>query len=369
MKRLLCIVGSMNTGGAETFLMKMYREVDKSQCQFDFAVASKEKGFYDDEIISMGGRIFHITPKSVNPIKNFYSILTLVKREQYKSVLRSSQHSLSALELLAAWLGGAKKRIYRSSNSNITGTSKLELFLHKVFVIMPILFANVRIAPSVEAAEFMFGKNCIKKGKAQLVHNSLDTTLYSFDLESRNQLRKEFNISEKEILIGHIGRFNHQKNHIFLIEIFKKYLKLNPRAKLVLVGDGELRSSIIEKVAECEISDSVIFTGVRKDVPQLLSAFDLFLFPSFYEGMPNTVIEAQSTGLHCIISDSITKDVNVTDLVSFVSLNNDSSVWANKIAEVQNGNKQNRKQFHTIMKQKGYDISDCLEKFIKINFY
>lgn len=369
MKRLLCIVGSMNTGGAETFLMKMYREVDKNQYQFDFAVTSKDKGFYDDEIISMGGRIFHITPKSTNPIKNFYSIFTLVKKEQYKIVLRSSQHSLSALELFAAWIGGATKRIYRSSNSKPTGTGKREYYLHRLFMFMPILFANVRIAPSVEAAEFMFGKKCIKKGKAQLVHNSLDTTLYSFNLESRNQLRKEFNVSENEILIGHIGRFNHQKNHIFLIEIFHEYLQLNPNAKLILVGDGELYSTIVEKVIEHKIADSVIFTGVRKDIPQVLSAFDLFLFPSFYEGMPNTVIEAQTSGLPCIISDCITKDVKITDLVNFLSLNADSCVWAKKIVEtLTKRNIPNRKKYSTIIKQNGYDTGQGVKDFINLVF-
>ena len=369
MKRLLCIVGSMNAGGAETFLMKMYRQIDRSQYQFDFAVATKNKSFYDDEIVNLGGRIFYIPPKSEGLIKNFTSIVKLVRKEQYKSVLRSSQHSLSALELFAAWIGGATKRIYRSSNSRITGTKKTEYYLHRIFMFMPILFANIRIAPSAEAAEFMFGKKCILKKRAFLIHNSLDTSSYSFNLTARNQIRKELNISDDELLIGHIGRFNHQKNHSFLIDIFKKYLQLNSKAKLILVGDGELRSSIKEKVMKYKISDKVIFTGIRKDIPQLLSAFDLFLFPSFYEGMPNTVIEAQTSGLPCIISNSITKEVEVTDLINFVSLNADSNIWANKIIEIQKNKKKNREQYSTIMKQKGYDIADCLEEFIKIVLY
>ena len=165
-KRLLCIVGSMNVGGAETFLMKIYRVLDKTRFQMDFAVATNTEGVYDKEIVSLGGRIYHITPKSSGIIKNYNSIKHIVKEKKYKYVLRTSQHSLSALELLAAKSGGAKIRVFRSSNSNTTTGSNKQLILHNICKFMPMLFANIRIAPSTKAAEFMFGKDCIKKGNA-----------------------------------------------------------------------------------------------------------------------------------------------------------------------------------------------------------
>ncbi len=132
MKRMLCIVGGMNAGGAETFLMKVYRALDKTQYQMDFAVAVKEKGFYDDEILSMGGKIFHIIPKTKGFLKNFFDIKRIVKENGYKSVLRTSQHSLSALELLAARLGGAKITIFRSSNSDTTTRNNFDHLFNKI---------------------------------------------------------------------------------------------------------------------------------------------------------------------------------------------------------------------------------------------
>ena len=332
MKRLLCIVGSMNAGGAETFLMKIYRQLDKTKYQMDFAVAVQEKGFYDDEIFSMGGKIFYITPKSEGVLKNFCSIRKLVKYEKYQCVLRTSQHSLSALELLAAWLGGAKTRVFRSSNSNTTTGGGMDLKLHKLCAFMPRWFANVRIAPSTEAAEFMFGKDCVLKGKAKIVHNGIDLSLYCYSDENRRSVRKEFGIEDKYV-VGHVGRFNQQKNHKKLIEIFTELKRVKPNAVLLLVGKGELEEAVHKLVQEKGIEDSVIFSGVRSDVSRLLSGMDVFVFPSLYEGMPNTVVEAQATGLPCVISDTITKEAAITNIVEFVELESSAKIWMSKILE------------------------------------
>lgn len=361
MKRLLCIVGVMNAGGAETFLMKMYRQLDKSKYQMDFAVAVEEKGFYDDEIISLGGKIFHITPKSEGMIKNFISIKQIVKKNRYVYVLRTSQHSLSALELFAAQLGGAKVRIFRSSNSNTTTGNKKELLLHKLCAFMPRVFANVRIAPSTEAAEFMFGKKCIEKGKAFLLHNAVDLKVYHYDEKARIKYRREFNC-ENALVIGHVGRFNQQKNHFFLIEIFKEILQVKPNSKLVLIGTGELEEKIKKKVEDEHISDKVIFTGVRRNVQEILSAFDVFVFPSLYEGMPNTVIEAQATGVPCVISNTITREVDITGLVEFVDLSISARQWAEKIVTINLTHKDIRQDFVN----NKYTIESVVEEFLNL---
>ena len=362
MKRLLCIVGSMDSGGAETFLMKVYRKLDKERYQMDFAVTST--GYYDDEIIKMGGKIFFITPKSKGLIKNFVSIKNIVNNNNYNYVLRTSQQSLSALELFAAQLGGAKVRVFRSSNSNTTSASKKEMLVHKIFSFMPLKFSNIRLAPSTEAAEFMFGKNCIENGKATLMHNAIDLSLFKFDENLRNKHRKEFNI-EKDFVIGHVGRFSNQKNHVFLLKVFNELLKLEKNCKLVLVGKGELQNDIIDQIKKFNIEDKVIFAGVRSDVNELLSVFDVFVFPSFYEGMPNTVIEAQATGLPCIISDTITKEVQITDLVTFKSIKEDAKQWA---LEILSKKGKERKNVSNIYLEKGYDIEATVNQFKKIIF-
>lgn len=368
MKRLLCIVGSMNAGGAETFLMKMYRALDKQKYQMDFAVAELEKGFYDDEIVSMGGKIHHIIPKSKGILKNFNDIRRLVRDNNYNYVMRISQHSLSGLELLAAELGGAKVRIFRSSNSNTTSNSKLNQILHKLCMFMPNTFSTVRIAPSTEAANFMFGEDCIKQGRAELLPNAIDTNTFKYNETLRKQIRNEFNINENELVVGHIGRFNQQKNHKFLIEVFAEVLKQKPNALLMLVGDGEKKREIKEQIKALGIEKSVIFTGIRSDVPALLSAMDMFVFPSFYEGMPNTVIEAQATGLPCVIADTITEEAGVTDCVHFMSLSDSAKVWADKVLSLLDKDKVDRSFYSDKMKNAGYDIGSCVKQFVKLTF-
>ena len=232
MRRLLCIVGVMDVGGAETFLMKVFRSLDRTKYMLDFAVASSKKGFYDDEILKLGGRIFHIPPKSTGLFKNFNRIRQIVKENSYKSVLRISQHSLSALELLAAWLGGARIRAFRSSNSNTVNGSKMELFIHKLCLFMPKLFANVKIAPSTESAVFMFGKRCLKKKKVAIVKNGIDLSFYKYSDHERERIRKELSINDC-FVVGHIGRFSSQKNHPYLIKIFKEIKKKNENSLLL----------------------------------------------------------------------------------------------------------------------------------------
>ena len=162
-----------------------------------------------------------------------------------------------------------------------------------------------------------------------------------------------------------IGRFNEQKNHKFLVDIFEKIKEENKNAILLLVGKGNLENEIKKQVEELNLNDSVIFLGIRKDIPQLLMAMDIFVFPSLYEGMPNTVIEAQATGLKCIISDIITKEANITGLVNYVSINNTASEWKNIITENLN---YKREDMSKIFKEKGYDIRDVSKKFIDIIF-
>ena len=324
MKRLLCIVGGMNAGGAETFLMKIYRKMNKEIYQMDFCVAKQEKNFYEDEILSLGGKMHRITPKSKGILQNFLDIKNLVKENNYKYVLRVSQHSLSALELLAAKLGGAKILAFRSSNTN-SGGGKLNLILHYIFRPIANKIINVRIAPSTEAARYMFGEKNVKKNKYNLINNGLDIEKFMYSEENRNTIRKELDI-EDEFVIGHVGRLTKQKNHKFLLQIFKNFLSKNKNSILLLIGEGELEEELKEYSKELGIINNVIFYGVSDCINQFYSAMDFFVFPSLFEGMPNTVIEAQTSGLQCIVSDSVTKECKITDKVKFKSLQNSAEV-------------------------------------------
>lgn len=359
MKRLLVIVCGMNRGGAETFLMKIYRNLDKTKYQMDFCVMSSEIGAYEKEAKALGANIYHITEKSVNLVKCMKQIMQIVRKGEYKYVMRVNQHSLSTLDLIAAKAGGAKILAMRSSNAD--SGSKKSRMLHNLFKFLPKIVPNVKFAPSTEAAEYTFGKNCIKKGKAFLLHNALDIDEFKYDEEKRNAVRAEFNVRDKYI-VGHVGRFNKQKNHDFLLDIFAEYLKLNSNAVLLLVGGGELEADIRNKIKSLGIEDKVIIAGVRKDVSALMSAMDIQVFPSFYEGMPNTIIEAQCSGLPCVVSDTITSEADITGLVKYLPLDMSAAKWAKETEKYANEHAV-REDMSKCFKENKYDIDSVTREF------
>lgn len=365
MKRVLCILSSMNAGGAETFLMKIYRQLDRTNYQMDFCVNIFEEGFYDKEITEMGGRIFHIPAKSDN-LKEFKKqLITLIKNEHYESVLRITSNTMGFLDLKVAKKAGVKLCAARSSNSNDPAGIKAKV-AHRLGRILYGKYVDAKIAPSDLAAIYTFGERAYKNGDVKILHNALDLDVYKFDSEGRKRIRTEFGIKESEILCGHVGRFSTQKNHDFLIDIFSELCHERSNCKLLLVGKGELEEKIREKCTEKGLQDKVIFAGVRSDIPAILSAMDVFVFPSLYEGMPNTVIEAQATGLPCVISDTITKEADITGYVKYCSLSENASIWKECVFNSVISRK--RSQTKGVLIDKGYDIRNVVEQFQALIF-
>lgn len=364
MKRLLCIVGSLNQGGAETFLMKVLRNIDRNNYMLDFCVMRDEIGEYETEVKSLGGKIYHIVSKSEKPLKCFCEIKRIVRQNCYDTVIRVNEHSLSVIDLLAAKLGGAKKLVMRSSNAD--SGSKKQRILHNVFCFLPRMVPNVKIAPSIKAAEYTFGKRNVKKGKVYFLQNGLAVDDFTFDEEIRNSFRKELGLQEK-FIIGHVGRFQRQKNHKFLIEVFGEILKQKGNAHLVLVGgNGELLEETKAYVKKLGLTDEVIFLGNRSDVPKLLSAFDVLVFPSFFEGMPNVIIEAQAAGLPCLISNTITDEADITGLVKYFPLEKSAKDWADEA--LLQSKRFERKNYSKEFYDAGYTIDAVTEKFIQLIF-
>lgn len=364
MKRVLCIMSNMNAGGAETFLMKIYRCIDKSQYQMDFCVSVNEKNYYEDEIKKMGGFFYRIPTRSENIIGRKRELQKIIKENSYQYVLRVASNPISFSDLWFAKKSGVVKCSFRSSNSN-DGGGRISTIINKTCRFLFMNAVDVKIAPSDLAAQFTFGNSEYVNGRVTIIHNGLDLSVYKFDEKARNKIRKEFGFENNEV-IGHIGRFNTQKNHGYLLRIFCEYKKINVNAKLLLVGDGTMMDEIRAYSEELGIAKDVIFTGVRKDIIELLSAMDIFVFPSLFEGMPNTVIEAQATGLHCIISDSITREANVSGNVTYLSINDSPQLWAEEIQHTMLSSV--RKDVKEVLERKGYDIQSCTEKFIKCVF-
>jgi len=362
MKRLLCIISGMNAGGAETFLMKVYRALDKTMFQMDFAVNVKEKGFYDDEIQRLGGRIYYFPSKSESLFGYVLGLKKIIQENHYESVLRITSNAMGFLDLAIAKFAGAKKCIARSSNSS-DGASIISKFAHFVGGILFKRFVDVKIAPSTEAALYTFGKKNVASGKVSILPNGLDLNYYRFDECGRKRIRDEFEMGAGCFVIGHAGRFDAQKNHLFLLDVFLKFHKENPNSKLLLVGDGSLKEEIVSKIKKYGLDSSVVLAGIRSDMPALYSAMDIFAFPSLYEGMPNTVIEAQGCGLKCVISDHITKEADVTNSVSYLPIKEkDIQVWVDEIVKSKN------EAVDACNLPSEYDIKNVVLKFTDICF-
>ena len=269
----------MDAGGAETFLMKMYRQLDRTCYQMDFVVSGDGRGYYEDEIESLGGRVFRITRKTKDFSAYRRELFDAVREDGCPSVLRIGSDAFSALDLWIAKKAGARKLSMRSSNAS-DGKGKVGTFVQKVIRRPLTSVADVKIAPSDLAAEYTFGPKALNNGEVHYLHNALDLDAYAYSAEKRSAVRRELGIKDDALVVGHVGRFAKQKNHAFLLDAFSELVKIKPDAMLVLVGKGELEDEIHAKVEQLRLDDSVCFTGVRSDIPALLSSFDVFALPS-----------------------------------------------------------------------------------------
>ncbi len=329
MIRILHSVSNMDRAGIETMLMNYYRHIDRDKIQFDFLCNKKKPGAYDDEILSMGGRIYH-TP-GLNPAK-YPQYLKCMKKifdenPEYK-IVEAHNGALGVYALHAAKKNKIPVRIFHAHGASITKDWKLPIKL----VCKALLPANMNqhFTCGVAAAECYFGKEVVNARDYKLIPNAIEINRFLFNLAARDKIRKEYNLENKHV-IGHVGRFMTQKNHQFLVEVFAKVYKRDENAVLVLVGDGELQEEIKAKANELGISDRIIFTGNIGNVNEWYNAFDVFVLPSIWEGLPVVGVEAQANDLPCIFSDTITTEIGISKKASFKPLNAD--IWADTIIE------------------------------------
>lgn len=329
MKRALVVVSKMDTGGAETMMMKYYRALDKSRCQLDFAVSTDEEGFYDAEIKRLGGRIIRVTKKSSNPIKAFSDIRSVVRGNGYVAVIRNAENAMASLDLLAAKTAGNVRTVFRSTNSNTSGRSLKERVAHSMGKIILHACCDCMVAPSDVAADFMFGTKSRRDGEVTILPNAIDFDSYKFNPSARTLIRGEYGIADDVMLLGNIGRFAPQKNQRYCIDVLTELLRRGVKTHLLLVGKGDLLADLRKYASECGTADHVGFLPPTSDVSGLYSAFDVLVFPSFFEGMPNVLIEAQASGLKCLASDSVTKQARISSETDFLPIGKESVyAWA-----------------------------------------
>lgn len=352
--RVLQVIRHMNVGGAETFIMNLYRNIDRSKVQFDFLVFGN--GVFDEEISKLGGKIYYLKYiTDIGQIKFTKQLMDFFNNNTY-NIIHSHIDQVSGIILEVAKKCKIQLRIAHShstKNSNgIIGS------LYKCYLQSKITKnANILLACGKDAAKWLYKG---KANKALIINNGIEIEKFIYSQEKRLKIRNELKINDNTFVIGHIGRFSKVKNHKFLIEIFEEYLKYNCNSILLLVGTGELQDEIKKLVNEKKIDDKVNFLGLRDDVDYLYDAMDCLVFPSLYEGMSITMIEAQVSGLNILASNNIDKSIDISNNIHWCDLKNNAEIWSNEIVKIG----KNRK-FKNIDYSK-YSILETVKKMEEI---
>lgn len=352
MVRVLHSVSNMDRAGIETMLMNYYRHMDRNQIQFDFLTNKSKKGAYDQEIEKMGGRVY-VTP-GFNPLKwieyRKYMINLFNEHPEYQ-IVHAHNGALGYWPLKYAKEKKIPIRIAHSHNTRINFDMKWIIKSYCKKRLKKV--ANVYWGCGEEAVKFYFGEKAEQSGYS-IINNAIEVERFLFDQEKRNEIRKANNLDGK-IVIGHVGRFMLQKNHKFLLKIFKEIHDKNSNTILMLIGEGELEQEIRKDVAELNLRDSVVFTGSIPNVNEMYQAMDVFILPSLYEGLPVVGIEAQAAGLPCYFSDTVTEETAISDLVKFISLESSADEWSDIILRDIEKH-QDRKNMYSEITNAGYNI-------------
>lgn len=345
MIRILQVVTHMNRGGLETTLMNYYRQIDRTKMQFDFLTHREYEGDYGEEIRRLGGQVYHIPV--LNPCSHHYkkNLGAFFDEHPEYIIIHVHQDCLSSVVLKVAKQHGVKVRIAHSHGTSQIKDIKYPVKLFYRHFISK--YATDLMACGDDAGKWMFcGAPFV------VLNNAINAGSYVFSPEKKAEQRSKWNVAPGELLVGHVGSFTHPKNHKFLLDIFEE-IQRQTSAKLILVGDGSLRTEIERKIADLDLSDKVILTGLRSDVTDLLQAMDVFVFPSLYEGLPVTLVEAQASGLPCLISDKVPIECRITEPVQQIPLTISPKIWAKKAIEAA---KLPRRDTYEKIKAAGYDI-------------
>ncbi len=354
----------MDRGGAEAMIMNYMRNVNRDLIQFDFLTNRDYRAAYEDEIESLGGKVYHMCPMYPGKFRQYKREVRefLKKHPEYK-IIHSNLEERSYFALKEAKKLGVPVRISHSHNRPLGFNPKL--IVRYYFRFMLKYYNTHMFSCGIEAGDWLYGKK--NREKVIIMNNAIDAARYTYSARKSAEMKKTLGVEDK-LVIGHVGRFFAQKNHPFLIDIFYEIYKKNPNAVLILVGGGEvddsLKNQMKQKVKNLGIEDAVQFLGVREDVNEVMQAFDLFLLPSLFEGLPVTMVEAQASGLPCVISDKVPIQCDITGNVKVVGLDERPDRWADVILSFVE--KFERKDTFNQICQTGFDIKEnarWLEEF------
>jgi len=359
--RILQVLGELNQGGAEFMIMNIYRHIDRSKVQFDFVIHTQQRCYFEAEIEQLGGNIYRV-PRfyGFNIIQYKKAWEQFFSAHRYYKGVHGHIGSSAAIYLKIA----NKFNITSIAHSHGTkNTPNFKGFMYTLFAYPTRFVANWFFGCSWAAGLHRYGKKVVNSNKFSVVNNAIEVERFDFEKKIRDKVRRELALGNG-FIVGHVGRFDPLKNHLFLLKVFKEVHTRIPSAHLLLVGDGPERTRIEKEIVSLGLQEAVLLLGMRSDVPELLQAMDVFLFPSLSEGFPLGLIEAQATGLPCLTSTAVTDEVNITDLVDFLPLGVPITEWAERI--ILRNKEFVRVSRHQEIIDNGYDIKTSvleLEKF------
>jgi glycosyltransferase involved in cell wall biosynthesis len=358
--KILHVVGAMNRAGTETMLMNIYRNIDREKIQFDFISYSQEEAHYDQEINDLGGRVIRLS--NTISIKQIYDVIK--KYGPYDAV---HSHTLfhCGIANMAALFAGVKTRIAHAH----TTSDKTDNYTRKSYVRIMRLFINAvstnLLACSHAAGSYLFGQRNVTRKNYSFFPNVIDYSLFLKEPVTEVKNFKDKEGMENSMIIGHIGRFIDAKNHPFLLQILKSVIKREPTMKLLLVGDGDLRNQMEEAAKNESIYDNIRFVGIRNDIPVMMHSMDIFVFPSLYEGLGLVLLEAQASGVPCVVSEAIQPEADLKiGLITKLSLADGPEVWADKIIEQGNKKEHNINKIIDGFENSGYTLQAAIKKLI-----
>lgn len=350
-KKVLFIHGGiLQKAGTETYMMSVFRNIDPLKYTIDFVVFGENQGAYDQEVLDKNSKIFRI-PTSIAKTGKLKTIKNQIKDQNY-DIVHAHMNALNAPILNFFKKLGIPVLISHSHGSKHFVQNKALIFIKEIWKKKISSITPYLLACSKAAGDFLYGD-----APYTIINNGVDTSSYDFNTEVRERVRHELKLKD-EVVYGHIGRFNFQKNHKFLIDVFASILKKQENSHLVLVGDGELREDIVTQIEKLGIKDKVTLLGVRDDIPNILQALDCFIMPSVFEGLPFALVEAQASGLQCFAADTIDSQSKILNNFHFLPLSCPES-WSNSILENLDTNRQSTK---SILIDKGFDVFENVNK-------
>lgn len=351
--RVLHVLNSMESGGIESFIMNVYRNIDREKIQFDFLLFEKTDSCLEKEIISLGGHLFFVPSRRKSIIRNIKAIDSFFKKNSYKIV----HMHVSCLSYITPLVCAKKNKVpvrIIHSHSSVAPGNKIHFYLHLINKKRICSVATHFFACSDKAQEWLF-KGSKAFEKSLIVKNGIDCAQFRFDNNLRSIYRKKLNLSDKKTII-HVGRFAPEKNHQFLIQVFKKFHSQNPQSHLLLVGNGIEFLKVKQLVNDEGLADCVSMLGLRNDVAELLHAADMYVLPSLYEGFPVALIEAQATGIPCLYSNTITASAKILPNCKQIPIFNGPDVWASALSD--NAIWKREERGNSTIIEAGYSIKD-----------